>query len=65
MPQPNVGEIISSTIQARNREYADNHTANNAILFWLSKKGNIRPLDGGDKIYEEVSFTDNTNVSSF
>lgn len=65
MAQPNVGEIISSTIQARNREYADNHTANNAILFWLSKKGNIRPIDGGDKIYEEVSFTDNTNVSSF
>jgi hypothetical protein len=65
MANPNVGEMISSTIQARNREYADNMEDNNAILFWLKKKGNIRPCDGGEKIYEEVNYTDNTNVNSY
>lgn len=65
MPTPNVGEMVSSTIQARNREYADNMSDNNAALFFMKKKGNIRPLDGGEKIYEEVNFTDNTNVDSF
>lgn len=65
MATPNVGEIISSTIQARNREYADNMTDNNAILFQLNKRGKVRSCDGGEKIYEEVNFTDNTNAQSY
>lgn len=65
MATPNVGEVVSSTISARNREYADDMTDNNAILFWMSKRGNVKPCDGGDKIVEEINFTDNTNTDSF
>src|SRR4051812_32201528 len=65
MADPNVGEIVSSTIQARNREYADNMSDNNAALYLMKKRGNIKPCDGGEKIYEEVNYTDNTNTDSY
>jgi hypothetical protein len=65
MATPNVGEIISSTIQHRNKEYADNFTNNNAVLFQMARRGKIQPVDGGDKLYEEVAFAANTNATSF
>jgi hypothetical protein len=39
MANPKRGRDVSSTIQARNREYADNMEDNNAILFWMKKRG--------------------------
>ena len=65
MATPNVGEIVSSTIQHRNKKYADDFTQNNAVLFWMAKRGKIKPADGGEKIYEEVAFAANTNATSF
>ena len=65
MATPNVGEIVSSTIQHRNKEYADDFTNNNAVLFWMAKRGKIKPCDGGEKIYEEVAFAANSNAGSF
>jgi hypothetical protein len=65
MATPNVGEIVSSTIQHRNKEYADDFTNNNAILFQMSRKGRIEPVDGGEKLYEEVAFAANSNAGSF
>jgi hypothetical protein len=65
MATPNVGELITTTIQKRSGKLADNVTNNNAILFQLQKRGRIRTADGGDVIREEMSFTDNTNVDSF
>lgn len=65
MATPNVGELIATTIQARNREFADNVTNNVAILNQLQEKGRIETCDGGDQIFEELSFTDNTTVDSY
>lgn len=65
MATPNVGELIATTIQKRNREFADNVTNNNAVLFQLAKKGRAEPTDGGERIYEELSFTDNTTANSY
>ena len=65
MATPNVGEIISSTIQHRNHEYADDFSNNNAILHQLSKKGRIQPVDGGEQLYEELAFAANTNAGSY
>lgn len=65
MATPNVGELITTTIQKRSGKLADNATNNNAVLFQLQKRGRIRTADGGDVIREEMQFTDNTNVNSF
>jgi hypothetical protein len=65
MPGINVGEIVSSTIQKRNREYADDFTNNNAILFQLQKRGNVKDADGGEQIFEEIAYASNTNAQSY
>lgn len=62
MAFPNVSDVIATTIENRSRRIADNVTKNNALLARLKKKGNIRKVTGGSKIYEELSFAENTNA---
>lgn len=59
---PNVSDIIATTIQNRTREIADNVTDNNAILKKLEMKGKVKPFSGGYEIMEELSFAENTNA---
>lgn len=65
MATPNVGEMVSSTIQHRNKDYADDFTNNNAILTQMKKRGNVKPCDGGEQIFEEIAFAANTNAQSY
>jgi len=65
MPNPNVGDLVASTIKAQNRKFADNFTNNNAALFWMQKRGSIKPLDGGEQIREELAYAANGNATSF
>jgi hypothetical protein len=59
---PNLSEISTSTIDARSGVVADNVTSNNPFLAYVKKKGNIKTLDGGDNINEEISFAANGNA---
>jgi hypothetical protein len=59
---PNVSDILATTIEHRSRKIADNVTANNALLARLKSKGKIRTFSGGHKIYEELSFAENANT---
>jgi hypothetical protein len=59
---PNVSDIVATTIQSRTRKIADNVTANNAILKKLSMRGKQKPFSGGYEIMEELSFAENTNT---
>lgn len=59
---PNVSDIIATTIQSRTRKIADNVTNNNAVLKRLSTRGKIRPFSGGYKILQELSFAENSNA---
>jgi len=61
MAFPNVSDIIATTIESRTRKIADNVTANNALLSKLSMKGKIKPASGGTKIFQELSFAENSN----
>ena len=61
MASPNVSDILATTIESRTRKIADNVTDNNAILKKLSLKGKIKPFSGGHKIYQELSFAENSN----
>ncbi len=47
-----VTDIITTTIQSRSRELADNVTNNNALLRRVKRKGNVRPFSGGNVILE-------------
>lgn len=62
MAFPNVSDILATTIENRSKKIADNVTKNNAILTWLSKRGNVKTFSGGHKIYQELSFQANGNV---
>ena len=61
MASPNVSDILATTIESRTRKIADNVTDNNAVLKKLSMKGRIKPFSGGHKIYQELSFAENSN----
>ena len=61
MAFPNVSDIIATTIESRTRDIADNVTKNNIILKKLSMRGRIKTFSGGSKIYQELSFAENSN----
>jgi hypothetical protein len=45
----------------------NNRTNNNALLYKLRERGNVRPVSGGSVILEEIMYTDaaTTNVNSY
>ena len=58
-PNPNWGEITTTTLFNRSRRLADNITKNNAILQRLSTKGKVKPVDGGQAIVQELEYSEN------
>lgn len=62
MAVPNISEIVTTTIEHRSKSIKDNITNNNALLKKLSTKGRINTVSGGHKIYEELSFAENSNA---
>lgn len=58
---PNVTDIVATTIQSRTRAITDNVTKNNALLKKLDMRGNRKPFSGGNVIYQELSFAQNSN----
>ncbi|GAG35359.1 unnamed protein product, partial [marine sediment metagenome] len=57
-----VTDIMATTIESRTRKLADNVTNNNAILRRLSQKGRIKTFSGGTKIFQELTFAENSNA---
>ena len=65
-PNSAATDIITTTIQSRSRKLQDSVTNNNAFLREL-KKENVRPVSGGNVIFEELMYTDSStiNVNSY
>lgn len=60
-----VSDIIATTIQSRSGKLADNVTNNDAALYTLREKGNIKPFGGGNVILQEIMYNDPaTNTAS-
>ena len=59
MASPNLTEIVTTTLRKRNKELADNVTNNNALLAYIKRKGNVRMVDGGRTIVEELEYAEN------
>lgn len=60
-----ISDIIATTIQSRTKTIADNVTKNNALLMWMSKRGNIKTVSGGNTIMQELSFAANGNAGFY
>lgn len=58
MAFPNLTDIVTTTIQNRSKTLADNSLKQNALLNWLSKKGNVKTVDGGNVILQELMYND-------
>lgn len=57
-------DIITTTIQSRSGDLADNVTNNNALLSRLKTKGNVRPVGGGNVIMQEIMYIDSTTINA-
>src|SRR5690554_396581 len=62
-PNQRVSDIIATTIASRSRKLADNLTHNNALLFMLNKRGNMKTVSGGTHIMEEIMYDDGDTTS--
>lgn len=65
MASPNLSEIVTTTLRKRNKELADNVSKGNVLLKKLSMKGNIRPVDGGRTIVEELEYAENATFGYY
>jgi len=54
----NLSDIVSTTIQSRSGKLADNVTLQNALLFRLRERGNVKPFSGGNVILQEIMYND-------
>lgn len=64
MPFPNLSDIISTTIQSRSGVLADSVTKNNALLYKLKQRGNVKPFSGGNVILQELMYNDATTQNA-
>lgn len=58
MAFPNLTDIVTTTIQNRSKTLADNTLKQNALLMWLNKRGNVKTVDGGNVILQELMYND-------
>lgn len=65
MTSPNLSEIVTTTLRNRTGKLADNFTDNNAILRYMSKRGPIKPANGGRTIVQELAYADNVTYQRY
>lgn len=65
MADPNLSEIISTTLRNRSGEFADNVTNKNALLKSLDDKGSIVKHTGGRTIVKELDYAENSTFKYY
>jgi len=61
MAQPNLTELVTTTLRNRSSVIADNVSRNNALLSRLQSNGNVKPADGGRTIVQPLIHTELAN----
>lgn len=64
-PNPTYTEIVTTTIENRQRKLADNVTDHNALLRHLKSKGQIKTTSGGRVIVEELEYAENSTFQRY
>src|SRR5690348_2831211 len=59
-PNSKYSEALSAAIANYSDTLADNVVNNNALLSYVSKKGNVNTYDGGVEILQNISYPGNT-----
>lgn len=62
-PNTSFDDILSTTIDSRNKIMADNITKNIGLLSFLEKRGRKRYFSGGSSMLEEVSYAENSTAA--
>ena len=65
MANPDIGELLTVSIDNRRKKLADNVSDNTALLYRLKSKGKINMVSGGTSIYEELEYTENETYKRF
>lgn len=65
MPNINVGDIVATTLRNRANVVADNVTNNNALLYKMKQRGNMKMLDGGRTIFQPILYQDSGNYKRY
>jgi len=65
MADPNLSELVTTTLRNRQGELADNVSKSNALLSRLSERGNIDLVDGGRTIVRELEYAENSNFQYY
>lgn len=65
MASPNYSEIATTTLVHRSKKLADNVTKNNALLYRVSEKGNVKPVSGGRTIVRELEYAENGTFTRY
>ncbi len=60
----NLSDIIATTIQSRSGVLADSVTNNNALLYRLRQRGNVKPVSGGNVILQELMYNDPNTMNA-
>lgn len=58
-PSSTLTEIVTTTLRNRTGVLADNVSKNNALLNRLKKKGNVKMVNGGRTIVQEIEYAEN------
>jgi hypothetical protein len=65
MPNPNLSEIITTTLRNRAPKIIDNFTNKNALLYRMKKKGNIKKTNGGRTIVKPIFYDANSTYKRY
>lgn len=63
MAEPNLTELVTTTLRNRSRQLADNVSNGNALLQRLNQRGNVRTFSGGRTIVEELDYAENSTFN--
>ena len=65
MPSPNISEIITTTLNSRTGKLADGVSENSRLLQKMKESGTVKPFSGGNTIYQEIQYQENTNFTRY
>lgn len=64
-PNASYGDILSTTLQLLEDEIVDNVSNNNALLYELKSRDQIKPFDGGPKIVQPLEYAENVTYTRY
>ena len=64
-PNPNISEIVATTIRNRQKAFSDLVSKHNALLTKLKARGKQKPFSGGTEIMHELEYSENSTFKWF